>query len=374
MLMTQKQPSELMLMKSFAFLAVVFQSSIIFTMKQASPEESIMLGMLFNFVKFSAPVFVFLAGFHLFQQKPPIDYRTYVSHKGKELLLPYLVWSFIYLMMFSNEDEFVMLIKQIVIGDAAPHLWYVIMIIQFHLLAPLLLIMFSWAEKMIRSWKKATLILASLYLLLLFILSKWLSHSSVYLFHYMDRSFLSYFFYFFLGGVTARTLPRWRSFVMKSIPINSFIFVALFILVGYELISYKSIYSIDLKASTYLKPSMFLYVSSEILLLYSLSITIVQTKSLLYNALRFISQYTYGAYLGHIFFLHLFGKMINISVLSLLQSVILFFITVVSSILFCYVIHSLPISKWVIGLEQEQKCSFEQLLQLIFPKMLKTKK
>jgi surface polysaccharide O-acyltransferase-like enzyme len=372
--MTQKQPSELMMMKSLAFLAVVFQSSIIYTMNHGSPEESIMMGMLFNFVKFSAPVFVFLAGFHMFQQNPPIDYRTYVTHKGKELLLPYLVWSIIYLMMFSNEEKIVVLVKQIVIGDAAPHLWYVIMIIQFHLLAPLLLTMFSWTEKKIRSWKKATMILASLYLLLMFILSKWLSRSSTFLFHYMDRSFLSYSFYFFLGGVAARTLPRWRSFIMKSIPINTFIFVALFILVGYELLSFKSIFSIDLNASTYLKPSMFLYVSSEILLLYALSITIVQTKSLLYTALRFISQYTYGAFLGHIFFLYLTAKIINISVLSLLQSVILFIITAVSSILCCYVIHSLPISKWVIGLEQEQKFSFEQLPQILLPKMLKTKK
>jgi surface polysaccharide O-acyltransferase-like enzyme len=367
------QSSELMMMKSLAFLAVVFQSSLIYTMNHGSlhPEESIMIGMLFNFVKFSAPVFVFLAGFHMFQHKLPVDYRTYVTHKGKELLLPYLFWSIIYLMMFSNEEKIVVLIKQFVVGDAAPHLWYVIMIIQFHLLAPLLLTMFSWVEKNVRSWKKATIIFASLYFLLMFILSKWLNRSSAFLLHYMDRSFLSYSFYFFLGGVAARTLPKWRYFVMKSIPINTFIFLALFILVGYELLSFKSVFSIDLKASTYLKPSMFLYVSSEILLLYALSITIIQTKSPLYIVLRFISQYTYGAYLGHLFFLYLFAKLIHIS--SLLQSVILFITTAAISILCCYIVHSLPVSKWVIGLEQKEKHSFEQLRQLILPKMLKMK-
>jgi hypothetical protein len=66
--------------------------------------------------------------------------------------------------------------------------------------------------------------------------------------------------------------------------------------------------------------------------------------------------------------------MIPISVLSLLQSVILFIITTAVSILCCYIIRSLPSSKWVIELEQEQKWSFEQLLQLILPKILKIKK
>jgi surface polysaccharide O-acyltransferase-like enzyme len=371
--MTQKQPSELMMMKSLAFLAVVFQSSLIYTMNHGSipPEESVMMGMLFNFVKFSAPVFVFLAGFHMFQQQS-IDYRAYIAHKGKELLLPYLFWASIYLMMFSNGEKVSVLIKQFVTGDAAPHLWYVIMIIQFHLLAPFLLTMFSWMEKQIQSWKKATMTIAALYFLLMLAFSKWLSHSSI--LHYMDRSFLSYSFYFFLGGVAAQALPKWRYFVMKSIPINTFIFLALFILVGYELLSFKNIFSIDLKASTYLKPSMFLYVSSEILLLYALSITIVQTKSPLYIILRFISKYTYGAYLGHLFFLYSLANIFHISVLSLLQSALLFIITTAVSIVCCYVVHALPISTWVIGLEQEQKWTFEQLSQFVLPKMAKTKK
>jgi surface polysaccharide O-acyltransferase-like enzyme len=360
--MAQKQPSELMMMKSLAFLAVVFQSSLMYMMNDRSPhpEESIMMGMLFNFVKFSAPVFVFLAGFHMFQYEKIENYRTYITHKGKELMLPYLFWSIVYLMMFSNETSITHLVKELIVGDAAPHLWYVVMIIQFHLLAPLLLAFWAWGEKTIRSRGNFIVILASAYLLFIFLISNYVWTTSP--IHYIDRSFLSYSFYFFLGGIAAKTLPKWRNFVMKSIPLNTFVFLALFILVGYELLSFKNIYSIDLKVSTYLKPSMVLYVTSEILLLYGLAMTIVQMKSPLYTILRFIHRYTYGAYLSHLFFLYWLATLIPKSTLSIVQSFFLFIVTTIASIGCSYLVHALPISKFVIGLEQEQGWSPQLVL------------
>lgn len=348
--MNDRQPSELMMMKSLAFLAVVFQSSLMYVMNRGMlrPEEAVMIGMLFNFVKFSAPVFVFLAGFHMVQQGVA-HYRSYVMHKGKELLLPYAFWAVVYLFLLAKDAGWSEWIKQFITGDAAPHLWYVVMIFQFHLLAPFLLALFSWMETRI-AWAKAIVVGAAVYLLFLMSFYPWMNTSPL---HYMDRSFLAYFFYFFLGGIAARTLPKWRQFVMKSIPINTFLFLALFIFVGYELLTFNNIFSIDLKAATYLKPSMFFYVCSEILLLYALSMTIVQTKSPLYTVLRFMNRYTYGAYLGHLFFLYVFAHTLHVSA-PLWQSVLLFGMTAFASILCSALLHLSPISALVIGHEQKQ--------------------
>lgn len=147
--MKKSTPAELTVMKSLAFLAVVFQSALLYVMNYRSPhpEEAIMIGMLFHFVKFSAPVFVFLVGFHMVQQKEAIHYRRYVSHKWVELMIPYIIWSFVYFILFSSHLHVLDAMKQLLLGEAAPHLWYVVMIIQFHLLILIIVPFFRWLDQ-----------------------------------------------------------------------------------------------------------------------------------------------------------------------------------------------------------------------------------
>ncbi|OOE04398.1 hypothetical protein BO219_03055 [Anoxybacillus kestanbolensis] len=344
--MTKKTPAELTIMKSLAFLAVVFQSAVLYVMNHRSPhpEEAIMLSIWFQFVKFSAPVFVFLVGFHISQLTEVISYSRYMSHKWKELIVPYITWSSIYF-VFSHPHTFEAM-KQLLLGEAAPHLWYVVMIIQFHILVVIFVPFFRWLEQK-KYWKSFITISALIYISFITFISP-IVQSESYI-HYVDRTFLAYFFYFCLGGFAAYTLPTWRKFVIRAIPLNTFLFLSLFIFVGYELFTSQSIFSIDLTTITYLKPSMVLYVTSEIFLLYGLSITIVQTKSRLYTALRFISQYTYGAYIGHIFFLYVFAAIISTTMYSILQAVLLFSITTIVSVGVCYTIHATPLSLLFIG-------------------------
>lgn len=352
--MIKKTPAELIVMKSLAFLAVVFQSALLYVMNHRSPhpEEAIMIGMLFHFVKFSAPVFVFLVGFHMVQQKEAIHYRRYVSHKWVELMIPYIIWSFVYFILFSSHLHVLDAMKQLLLGEAAPHLWYVVMIIQFHLLILIIVPFFRWLDQK-KYWKSFIIVSAIIYIGFITFISP-IVQSESYI-HYVDRTFLAYFFYFCLGGMAAYTLPAWRKFVIRAIPFNTFLFLSLFIVVGYELFTSQSIFSIDLTAITYLKPSMVLYVTSEIFLLYALSITIVQTKSRLYTLLRFISRYTYGAYIAHMFFLYVFAPIIPTTMYSMLQAVILFTITTIVSIGVCYIIHATPLSLLFIGQAREHR-------------------
>jgi surface polysaccharide O-acyltransferase-like enzyme len=351
--MKKSTPAELTVMKSLAFLAVVFQSALLYVMNYRSPhpEEAIMIGMLFHFVKFSAPVFVFLVGFHIVQHTV-IDYRQYVLHKWKELVVPYVTWSFIYVILFSSHLHVIDVMRQLLLGEAASHLWYVIMIMQFHLLIVIIIPFFYWIDQK-KYWKLFIIISAMIYIgFITFIFPVVQSTSYI---HYIDRTFLAYFFYFGLGGMVAYTLPTWRKFVIRVIPLNTFLFLSLFIFVSYELFTSQGIFSIDLTMITYLKPSMVLYVTSEIFLLYALSITIVQTKSRLYTALRFISRYTYGAYIAHMFFLYVFAPVIPTTMYSMLQAVILFTITTIVSIGVCYIIHATPLSLLFIGQAREHR-------------------
>ncbi|KIQ93271.1 hypothetical protein LH47_02647 [Anoxybacillus thermarum] len=350
--MIKKTPAELSVMKSLAFLAVVFQSALLYVMNDRPPhaEEAIMISILFQVVKFSAPVFVFLVGFHIAQQNEAIHYARYMAHKWRELIIPYITWSSIYF-VFSHPHAFEAM-KQLLLGEAAPHLWYVVMIIQFHLLIVAIVPFFRWLNEK-KYWKLFIIVSAITYMGFITFISPVVQSKSYV--HYVDRTFLSYFFYFGLGGMAAYTLPAWRKFVIRAIPLNTFLFLSLFIFVGYELFTSQSIFSIDLTTITYLRPSMVLYVTSEIFLLYGLSITIVQTKSLLYTALRFVSRYTYGAYIGHVFFLSMFVSIIPTTMYSLLQAVMLFAMTTIASIGMCYMIHATPFSVLFIGQARERR-------------------
>ncbi|MDP5276434.1 acyltransferase [Chengkuizengella axinellae] len=353
----QRNADEFSILKSLAFLAVVFQSSITYVMNQSNIklEESFMLGMLYNFSKFSAPVFIFIVGFHLIHQhKEPVKYKIYIKDKVWKLILPYLYWSLIYVIFFTNLYglSLLVLFEKMLTGSAAPHLWYVIMVFQFHLVFPILFYLFQWVKKHLNSVKFVICtvgFVAISYFLLLWLASKFIFTENVVTeqswMKYIDRSFLFYLFYFFLGGLVALTLPSWRKLVLKYRTLNKIIFLGMFAIVGYELISHQGIAQIDLGVSTYLKPSMFLYVCAEIILLYRCSMAIVKGRSIIFHVLKFIGKYTYTAYLAHLFFLQIIAgglKFLHVSGQYIILSLVILVIVTIMSVGFSFFIDKTP--------------------------------
>lgn len=102
--MTQSAP-EFKVLQSIAFLAVVLQSSLLYTMNQGNVllEQSLIMGMLFNLAKFSAPAFIFIVGFHLIRHyTKQLVYKEYISEKATHLLIPYFFWSILYLLTTND--------------------------------------------------------------------------------------------------------------------------------------------------------------------------------------------------------------------------------------------------------------------------------
>ncbi len=154
--MTQSAP-EFKVLQSIAFLAVVLQSSLLYTMNQGNVllEQSLIMGMLFNLAKFSAPAFIFIVGFHLIRHyTKQLVYKEYISEKATHLLIPYFFWSILYLLTTNDLITLQGGIKSLLLGTAAPHLWYVIMMFQIHLLFPLLCTLFYWFQKRTENKKR----------------------------------------------------------------------------------------------------------------------------------------------------------------------------------------------------------------------------
>lgn len=368
----KRKVHEIHVFKTLAFLAVVMQSSLSFCIgpKTAGPEQSVIIGILFNLVKFSAPVFIFVVGFHLVQHtgrhaRRHARYGPYLASKWNEVIVPYLCWSAVYLLFLPSlntwgNESFVRILQSIVLGTAAPHLWYVVMVFQFHLLMPLFLLIFYWMKGHLHSVK--FLLFTVIGITLLYLGLMWASSSYIFngefltdhvWLRFTDRSFLAYSIYFLLGGIAALTLHTWRRFVRKSLIINVFIFLGLFFTVGYELLAFNGVAAIDLKVSTYLKPTMFLYIISEMILLYGLSMVIVRARSFLFKLLSFIGNYTFPSYLGHFFFLQMIVLILPIHLLGenyIALGILLFCLTTAVSVGFSFIISEILNRKTLLGI------------------------
>ncbi len=359
--MTQNAP-EFKVLQSIAFLAVVLQTSLLYTINQGNIalEQSLIMGMLFNLAKFSAPAFIFIVGFHLIRQYTKrIVYTAYIYEKTTHLLAPYFFWSIVYLFTTNQVVTMQNGIKSLFLGTAAPHLWYVIMMFQIHLMFPLLCGVFHWFQIRAHNQQdlyKYMIVFASIYFLLMWYSSHYIFNGEVLtqstILHYTDRSFFFYSFYFVMGGIAAVALRAFRLFVIKHMPLITILFFILFLFINYELFSFYGVNSIHLTVSTYLKPSMFLYIVCEILILYMLSIMIVQRRGVLYKTLRFIGNYTYGSYLAHFFFLQIITNLLSlfpIQTNTILYSLLLFFLTATLSIITMVLCSILPFHTWITG-------------------------
>jgi len=91
---------------------------------------------------FAVPCFVFLSGLKLFLNKGNgIVYGKFYLSRFSKIVLPYLLWVAIYYLYFVRHGYFSfclpVLLSHMAFGDLVSHLYFIIIIVQFYLLAPL---------------------------------------------------------------------------------------------------------------------------------------------------------------------------------------------------------------------------------------------
>ncbi|RCW73037.1 acyltransferase [Saliterribacillus persicus] len=357
---------EINILKALAFIAVVTQSAIVFALK-ASPvamELSIM-SYLYTFFKFSAPAFIFITGFLLFHHHyHRVSYRSFLTKKIADTYIPFIFWTLIYSALFIQLPSFSvnwleLIGSQLIIGSAANHLWYVVMVFQFSLLFPILV----WSYKKIQAkmvasnnfrWMTIILIPAS-YLAILVGFNQFVFDGSYltenFFLKYLDRSFLLYFIYFLLGGTAALYLSQWTAFIKKSMKILVPALLLVTIAVGCYIYFVQFPSGISLNEVTPLSPVMFILVLLQILVLYGVSLAITKKQGYLFRLLNFIGKYTFGSYLVHLIFLEWIAMIIEPGFINsaLLASAIYLVLTVLFSVIFTFSIGSLPYCVMIIG-------------------------
>lgn len=298
-------------LKVFACTAVMSQPimSIIINMPQ-SQQTQVGFGILYNLVKYTAPAFIFGILYTTIRTSDLNGHFSYFKHLQKNwsnLFVPTIWWTLIYLLGMpwlqqgNKFNSFGTFCWQFINGNAAPHLWYNTMMLQFIILMPFFWLISRYVRNNIKRGFAVAIVTLILYL-------SWLAFYDYYVFHgvhqndwyLLDRVFISFFIYAVFGVLAWQFRSYFNQFITKFWWLIVVIFILCFIWTNYELSQFG--YPVNFYNAPYYKPSMTFYCLAVICLIAAFCLYQVRKRQI--NSLRifhFLAIYAYRAYLANVF-------------------------------------------------------------------------
>jgi peptidoglycan/LPS O-acetylase OafA/YrhL len=149
-------------LKLTACTAVILQSVLGLAINlPLSKATQVGIGFTYDLVKFTAPAFIFGILFTTIRLRTVVkqSYWQYLRQQWSALFLPSICWTIIYLVglpqlqQIQHYHNFSSFIWQFFNGNAAPHLWYNTMMLQFIILMPLFWWLAAWCrQRPARAW------------------------------------------------------------------------------------------------------------------------------------------------------------------------------------------------------------------------------
>lgn len=297
-------------LKVFACTAVMLQPTIALVLAtHPQPHTQMILGILYNLVKYTAPAFIFgilytTTRTHL--TATWADYPTYMKGTWHGLFIPSIWWTTIYLVVMpwvqqvNHYHDVGSFLWHFVNGNAAPHLWYNTMMLQFIILMPFFWLLARFVDSNPRRGWSVALITLIGYLLWLVAYSRLLAHG----WYLLDRLFVSFVIYGIFGVLAVKFAPAVNHYLKRLWPVSLLVLIGAFAWTNWELRSFG--FPVSLANAPYYKPSMTLY---------ALAVIACVAALCLYNTLRnnertlrvfhYLANYAYKAYLSNIFWLQI---------------------------------------------------------------------
>ena len=308
-------------LKVFACTAVMSQPimSIIINILQ-SQQTQVGFGILYNLVKYTAPAFIFGILYTTIRTSDLNGHFFYFKHLQKNwsnLFVPTIWWTLIYLLGMpwlqqgNKFNSFGTFCWQFINGNAAPHLWYNTMMLQFIILMPFFWLISRYVRNNIKRGFAVAIVTLILYL-------SWLAFYDYYVFHgvhqndwyLLDRVFISFFIYAVFGGLAWQFRSYFNEFITKFWWLIVVIFILCFIWTNYELSQFG--YPLNFYNAPYYKPSMTFYCLAVICLIAAFCLYQVRKRQI--NSLKifhFLAIYAYRAYLANVFWNQLIWHGLN---------------------------------------------------------------
>ena len=363
--MAKQRIRELDTLRAIAFMAVVLQHAIgIYNQRGGlGLYTKWAMAFMFSLAKFAVPTFVFITGLVLFYNYyDSLDCRTFFAKRFREILVPYLIWSFLYtfrnLHSWPFTAEFLQAYaKNLLLGTASYHLWFIVLIVQFYILFPVWRLLFRGAARVLPSSAYRYAVLAAAFVSFL-MLTEWASPGHfrtgsplfMKLIKYRDRTFLLWFGYFLLGGLAGFNLDKFYT-ILKRIAVPGLIVYLGF--TGYftYYLSHRQ-ETLNLTFVTSFKSSMVLTSLAAIASYYFLSVYISNNLTDRFPFFDILGRYSFGAYLGHALVLHyttifVTGLTPNAGVLFHLS--LTFVLAIILSLALALLLGKIPVGSLVVG-------------------------
>ena len=310
--MTKSRKDELSCLNILLCLMVIFVHAASATVSAMDKNSAlyVVLLTLWRMCPCAVQGFIFLAGVKLaLSADKPFCYPKYILKRVTRVWLPYALVSVVYFLYLSSigymMSDVGFLLRGIAFSEIAGHLYFVIAIMQFYLLAPL------W-RIIARRLERAEVIIAAL--IVSYFISQLLGYNLAdflyifnkdYIFPYGDRIFTTYLPYWIAGLAVGRSYEYIKSAASKKLlPLGIIFAVALFFdaLLGY--------YHNSGRANVYwLETAHTFYAVAAIAFLYAVSVRL-GPKLLSLPGIKYIDRASYSIYLWHPFALYVCDQLI----------------------------------------------------------------
>lgn len=267
------------------------------------PSEKVVIAASFELFRFAVPLFVMLFGaalFYVYRESP--RYLPYLGKRVRQLVLPYAIWTAVYLWYAEKPVTLRSVARGMVYGDASYHLWYVTMILQFVVLVPL----FFAARNGLRRYGTtrrrmvvASVVLLGAWLLLLaFRPSDGLAHQI--LVTWRTRGFLLWTGYFALGALCGSFPDAFAAWARRLVVPAGLVCAGA---LGYAMwLSVRAVYregAVNFNCVSYFSPGYAVLTMVTILFFYGVAEWLARGR-MVQQVCGFVGRHSYEAYLAHV--------------------------------------------------------------------------
>lgn len=342
--MEKKRIDEVIGVRAVACMCVVMVHTLLtfITLQNISSDSSLyaLLDTVRVLIVFGTPTFVFISALvvsYSYQKELP---NGFYIKRIKFILLPYLAMAVLYALLakYNNLTELPERILFNAFGGY--HGWFVLVVFQFYFLQQFFL-------RNVEKWKPLIVLIISLIINAIYLgffnFSEPIKNTP-FLNYVWDKGYWLLFpgwvFYFSLAFYAGRNYVRFIRLVNKY---KNAIILMLVVFAGVVV----TINSLDIIESGSKRVDMIFYASTVILIMF---ILFSKVKTIP-EVLKIISDYSFGIYLLHMFWLTIIYKVLQIANMGLgfLSIIVLFVGSIVSSMVTIYVLNSISIGKYLVG-------------------------
>lgn len=296
---------EIDVLRTVAFIFVVVQHTLGgYSFIKGLPYTSFtVMKLMYTVAKPAVSIFLFISALTLFYvYSKNFNCKSYYIKKIKYILIPYIIWSAVNMIELGNEDRFNNFIIQLIAGNGAFHLWYMGMVLRVFLIFPVIL----WAAKKIHLMnikiRTSTFIfLVCLYYPILkfkdtisFLMGKLIFGTVTDVQQRIINISILFYYLFFVLGIYF--IFNFQYVKAKLLQYRTVVFIIYGFLFVYA-------YLREIKEDTSVTPMSILYNVLSITAFYLIAVSLAK-KDKIYKILRFISDYSFAAYMAHVIVLN----------------------------------------------------------------------